>query len=61
MLTFLTQQFPHIINLETTCTQGDIWKFSVALIFDNRKLKRHTCPLTGEWINTVWRIYTMDC
>lgn len=48
----MTQQFLPGTELETMCPQGGRWKGSVALISDNRKLRRHTyvhCGIRIQW------------
>ena len=34
-------------------------KFFVALVTISRAWKQFRCPLTDEWINKVWYIYSM--
>ena len=35
--------------------------FIAALFTIARALKQPRCPLTDEWINKLWDIYTMEC
>jgi hypothetical protein len=30
-------------------------------IYNSQKLEKPRCPLTEEWIQKMWYIYTMEC
>ena len=37
-----------------------MWLFIAALSVIAKNWKQHKCPLTGEWINNLWHIHTVE-
>lgn len=37
------------------------WMFTATLFVITKTRKQHNHPSTGEWINKLWYIYTMEC